>query len=324
MTHHTAQSFITRVGVMTRTRTLSQTVVMQMRDEGRSKEDIGVFEVDLADNKITWMNDYATERVGYTLDQIKHMTLFDMIPESFHAKLQDVVSEYSEKKLSETNTEAKTSIWPLKTSNGKITWWVVTKTIAEYPIIWIYGDHIQTTGLTGMSFLFMQAFMRAANGQSGLYEKLSELKAWTTTQVSRLDEEDRRLKDSLSVLESKMTEVLAASKEAATATNTTQKMMESLQRAFQEFESKYSAEVLKLIGTDTIHDKRIDTFEKHVKLTTDLAMKSIEMQAERSTENMTNQVKETSKGLSRKVTVPVSIIATIAIIIEVLVEHFAK
>lgn len=295
-----------------------------MREEGRTQDDSGVFEIDLVENKVTWANDYVINRSGYTLDQIKHMTLFDLIPETFHGRMQDAMEEASKRKSDDGVTPVATSIWPFKTTGGKIAWWAVTKTVIEYPTIWIYGDHIQTTGLTGMSFLFMQAFMRAANGQSGLYDKVSELKAWTAAQIARLDEEDKRLKDGLSALESKMSDALAASKEAAKAANSTHTMMEALQGAFRDFEAKYGVEILKLIGTDTVHDKRIDAFEKHVKLTTDLAVKSIEMQAAKSAQSMNEQVKETSKGLSRKVTIPVSIIATVAIILEILVEHFAK
>jgi hypothetical protein len=194
----------------------------------------------------------------------------------------------------------------------------------EYPAVWLSGDHIQTTGTSGMSFLFMQAFMRAANGQSGLYDQVSELKAWTSDQIARLDEEDKRLKDGLTDLESKMSDALAASREAADAAKTTHRMMETLQKSFQEFESKYGIEILKLIGTDSVHDKRIDAFEKHVKMTTDLAMKSIEMQAQRSAQGIEMQAEESSKGLSKKVVIPVTLIATIATIIQVLVEKYVK
>jgi PAS domain S-box-containing protein len=295
---------------------------MQMREEGRSQDDSGVFEIDLTENKISWANEYAVEHTGYTLDQIKHMTLFDLVPEEFHGKMQDVIAEVSTR--GSVRNGSPTSVWPVKTSGGKIIWWAVTKSVVEYPAVWLNGDHIQTTGTSGMSFLFMQAFMRAANGQSGLYEQVSELKAWTTDQIARLDEEDKRLRDGLAELESKMSDALEASKEAANAAKTTHKMMESLQKSFQEFETKYGVEILKLIGTDTIHDKRIDAFEKHVKMTTDLAVKSIEMQAQRSAQGIELQAEESSKGLSKKVVIPVTLIATIATIIQVLVEKFVK
>lgn len=308
--------------VMTRTRTIPQTLVLQMREEGRSKDAAGVFELDLTENRVVWANDYAMSRMGYTLEQLKNMTLFDLVPEMFHGRVQDSIVEASKKKAGKSEDE--TSIWPIKTPSGKIMWWAVTKSIIEYPAVWLHVDHIQTTSISGMPFTFMHAFMRAANGHSGLYEQVSELKAWTTEQIARLDDEDANIKKELSALESKMTDALNASKEAAGAAKTTHQMMVTLQKSFQDFEAKYGAEILKLIGTDTVHDKRIDAFEKHVKMTTDLAMKSIEMQAQKSTQNIATQASETSKGLSKKVIIPVSLIATIATIIQILVEKFVK
>jgi len=304
---------------MIKAKTPSQTLIMQMREEGRSKDDAGVFEVNLAEGKIVWANDYALDHAGYTLDQIKHMTLLDVIPEAFHGSVQEAMMEASKNKLG--IEEASTSVWPMKTSGGKILWWAVVNSVMEFPLIWTYGDHIQTTGPTGMSFLFMQAFMRAANGRTGLYGQVAELRAWTESQISRLDEADNNLKKELSALESKMNEVLAASQDAAKTTKTTHEKMEVLHKAFQDFEAKYGVEILKLIGTDTIHDKRINAFEQHVKMTTDLAVKSIEMQAQKSTQGFMVQAQESSKGLSKKVIIPVSLIATIATIIQVLVER---
>lgn len=293
-----------------------------MREDGRLAIDHGVFEINLSEEKISWANGYAIERTGYTLEQIRHMNLFDMISDAFHDGMQDIVEGSSEKKTSKDN--GKVSIWPMKSAGGKVVWWAVSKTVTRYPIIWIYGDHIQTTQTSGMTFLFMQAFMKAANGQSGLYGKISELKEWTSEQISRLDEENEKLKTSFSTLESKMNDALSASKEAAEAAKTTHSMMETLQKVFQDFEAKYGAEILKLIGTDTIHDKRIDAFEKHVKLTTDLAVKSIEMQAKASSEGFSKQAAETSKGLSRKVVIPVSVIAAAVTIAQILVERYVR
>jgi PAS domain-containing protein len=72
---------------------------MQMREEGRSQDDAGVFEIDLVENKITWANDFAVERAGYTFDQVKHMTLFDLVPEAFHGRMQDAIAGASDKQL---------------------------------------------------------------------------------------------------------------------------------------------------------------------------------------------------------------------------------
>ena len=49
---------------MTRIKTSSQSTIMQMREEGRTQDDSGVFEIDLVENKVTWANDYVINRSG--------------------------------------------------------------------------------------------------------------------------------------------------------------------------------------------------------------------------------------------------------------------
>lgn len=308
---------------MTRVKNLSHNLVMQMRDDGRAQDDCGVFEIDLIEHKITWVNNYAVGRIGYTPEQIKYMSLFDVIPESFRSQMQNAMIEASERETEEKEGVT-IAIWPTKSSTGKIIWWATVKSFKEYPTIWIYGDHIQTTGSFGTTYAFMNALMRAANGQFSIHGKLSEFKSWMSDNISRLDEEDKRIKVSVSNLEMKIDDSLEASERAAKISKETYDVVEMLRRSFQEFETKYGAEILKLIGTDTIHDKRIDAFERHVEMTTDLAMKSITLQAKNSSDGLVKQAEESSKGLSKKVVIPVSVIATIVTIIQILVERFFR
>ena len=300
----------------------SPSLVAQMREEGRSLSEVGVFEIDLLENKVTWANDYVMDRSGYTLDQIKHVTVNDIVPNSFHNEMQEAIAEIANRKPNEERKP--TSIWPIQTPNGKITWWSVTKTVTEYPLIWLHGDHIQTTAHSGVSFVFMRAFMNAANRQTGLHDQISELKEWTATQIERLDGEDKRLYNGLESLSSKLNESLSASRDAAEAARASTKMVEILQQTFHDVETKYGTEILKLIGTDTLHDKRIDAFESHIKMAADLAVKSIEMQAKTSSAGIMRQAEESSKGISRKIVIPVSVIAGIVTIIQILVERFVK
>jgi hypothetical protein len=69
--------------------------------------------------------------------------------------------------------------------------------------------------------------------------------------------------------------------------------------------SNHTAEILMLITTDTIYDKRVQIFENHTKNATSEAISAIQKQSE-----------EFWKGLTRKVTIPVAMIVIIAIVIE--------
>jgi HPt (histidine-containing phosphotransfer) domain-containing protein len=295
---------------------------MKAREEGRSLDDIGVFEIDLIENRVVWANEFAIDKSGYTLDQVKHMTLLDLTPSPFHSEVQTAIANTADRK--HNAQEETTSVWPMLTSGGKVTWWAVIKTTIEFPLVWIHGDHVQTTGVNGMSYAFMRAFMRAANGQTGLSNQIAELKAWTSNQIDNLNSEDKRLHESLTSLESKLTEALAATKESAASSKTSIKMIDGLQRTFQDLEAKYGAEILKLIGTDVVHDKRIDAFEQHMKITAELAVQSIQMQAKTSSDGLAKQAKESSKGLSRRIVIPMSVIAAVVTIIQILLEKFLR
>lgn len=318
----TAQGFIAKVESMsTRTKTSpSQTLSAQMRDEGRVLIDTGMFEINLIENEVTWGNDYAIDRSGYTLDQIRHMTVLEMVPAPFHSAVQDAIGEASNKRAS-SEASSSTSVWPMQSPGGKIIWWAVSKTVIDYPMVWIHVDHIQTTGHSGMSFVFMKAFMQAANGQTALCNQIAELKAWAKDQIERLDDRSDRLQSSMAALEEKLGESLNAAKEAAATGNASIGMMKDLKESFREFRDKYDTEIMKLIGTDSIHDKRIDAFEKHAQMITELAMKSIEMQAKKSSDGLVHQAEESSRGLSKKVVIPVSVIAGIVTILQVLADR---
>lgn len=285
---------------------LSPSLVLKMRDDGKGAE-IGAVELDLMSGSVTWVNEYALERLGYTLDQIQSMSVFDLVPEFAHGALQDMISDKTTRKS--IDTHALTRIWPLKTTTGKIVWWAIMKSRTEFPIIWAYGNHIQTTPVGGMSYSFMQAFMNAVNNQAGMSMEVTGLKEWATSQIERLDEADHQLKARLVELEGKMEETIAAAKLAASMSTSTNELVRNLKDSVDKFEG----ELLKLIGTDSVHDKRIDAFEKHMQMTTSLAVKSIEMQAAVAT-----------KGMSKKIVIPVSVIAAIVALIQFLLEHYWK
>jgi hypothetical protein len=60
-----------------------------------------------------------------------------------------------------------------------------------------------------------------------------------------------------------------------------------------------------------VHEERLKTYEDHVKRTTETAVRAIELQAFKS-----------GKGLSRKVTVPIFVVTTLAMIFQYVIQHW--
>ncbi len=81
--------------------------------------------------------------------------------------------------------------------------------------------------------------------------------------------------------------------------------------SFEEQSTKTSLEILRLIKSDEDRKVRAQAYEEHVKKTTESAIKIIEAQAAKS-----------GNGLSRKVTVPIFVITTLAMIIQFLLQHW--
>jgi hypothetical protein len=76
---------------------------------------------------------------------------------------------------------------------------------------------------------------------------------------------------------------------------------------------EHTVEILKLISTDAMHDARMKAFEEHVKKTTTSAVKSIVSQADKA-----------GRGLSKRVTVPVGVIAAVLTFIQWLIVNWNK
>jgi hypothetical protein len=273
-----------------------------------------MLEINLMTSNVSWVNDFFLEKTGYTLDQMSTMSLFDIVPENLHDRIRDNIADRIAGKRPEL------SILPIKTTDGRIAWWYVNWLRTDYPLTWAQGDHVQTTQQEGSAFIFMQTAMTTANGYMSLQNQIHDLRQWTENQVGRLDEEDRAIKMVLSGLEEKLRHATEASRNAANYALENSKSIElmrkEMSKGFENFEgefSKHTTEILRLIGTDAAHDKRFIKFEKNVKMTTDLAIQSITMHAAKA-----------GRGMSKKVVIPVSVIAAIATIAQYLVQWWVK
>lgn len=276
-----------------------------MRESGRSMKEGAMFEIDFSNGAFTWANEYALGKLGLELSQLQAMTAFDIVPSEFHDQVRDDLSDKSSGRLK------KFSIWPSKTGSGKLAWWFVHHTRMEYPVGWSSADFIQETEPRGAAFMFMRITMANANEYGALHARVFELDQWVHSEIDRLNSKDSEFGDALRELGEKMKPAIAAAASAAATSKETAAAMKDLRTVIGERFDKHEEEILKLIGTDVYHDRRMEAFERHVKATTDVAIKSITTQADKA-----------GRGLSRRVTIPVSAIATIATLIQWLINHF--
>jgi hypothetical protein len=283
-----------------------------MRELGGSIPDKGFIEYNVVTGAINWVNKFVLDKTGYTLEQIKQLGIFQIVPEQFHEKIRESISTISGGK------EPGASIWPGKTTSGQISWWYLFQAKTQHPLRWTECEYIQTTEPSGTAFIFMCIQMDTTNNYGKISQKVEELDEWTRNQVQELSRKHKSIEDFIK------TEIKPTLKSAAEAAESAKKAEEVVTKAKESIDQlnkkigsindkaeEHTGEILKLISTDVIHSKRITAFEQHVKMTTDLAIKSITMQANKA-----------GKGLSKKVTIPVSITAAVVTVIQYLIQNW--
>jgi hypothetical protein len=294
------------------------------RDLGKNMADQGVFEIDTSSGSVEWANDFALGVIGCSLEQLSSMSVFDLTPERFHESIRGDFAE------EDTGRWRRFYILPTRTADGKVAWWYVFRTGAKESRRWAYAEHIQDTPQSGPEYSFMVMQVDLVNNQAFMEARVDDLEKWIRDEIDRVGGELGELRAQFSnilrsleraeeaALDSARESI--ASKNASLATQQELKKYvtkEEMQRHFEKFDSfeeqstRASAEILRLIRTDTVQEERLRTYEEHVKRTTESAVKAIEAQASKS-----------GKSLSRKVTVPVFAITTLAMVIQALLRHW--
>ena len=289
-------------------------VLREERDIGRNLEDKAVLEINYSSSSIDWANDFALERLGYTLEQITSMSIFDLSPERFHEKIrEDMASDVRDR-------EKRFSILPLRSMTGSVSWWYVYRIKSSPPKKWLSAEHLQDTAVIGPEFTFMCLQMETVNNQADLELRMDDLEAWVQSQIERVDRDVHGLKEKIDSIGTKTDHAVSAAKNAAQnsldAKNASLAVQSEFKEQFKRFEDSqtdHTAEILRLIGMDSILDVRVRTFEEHVKSTTELAVKTIESQANLA-----------GKGLSKKITIPIGVLVGLATVIQVILSHWDK
>lgn len=278
-------------------------LVDEMRSLGESMSDKGMIEYDLSTGELIWCNEYALNKIEYKSKGAWDLSIFDVIPNEFHSQLKKYVANITRGK------DMGLSVWPTKTTSGDIAWWYVYQTKTQYPIRWAYLEYIQVTSTHGIAYAFMRMQMDTINKYGDLNFKMNELEKWVHEKIEELSDKSEELENSISEIK-ELAESLVKAKDSINS------FKDEIKKQYVELDKKtddHTAEILKLISSNVINIKRMNAFESHVKVTTDLAIRSIALQTEK-----------VGKGLSKKIAIPVSVISILAAVIQYLVQAWAQ
>ncbi len=279
--------------------------IQEMHEIGRSMPDKGFFEFNVSTMHITWANEHAVAKLGYSIDELQTLNLFQIIPEEFHESMRTSISDLANGRAYRFN------IRPYINSKKELVWWYLVKLKTKYPYCWFRAEYLNTTELAGSEYSSMSAAANTTNGYNELFNKFNELRVWTEEQVERLGVKDAQLEAQIGALDLKVDETLKASRDAADHAIAANQAISHFKITFTEETHKQTQEILRLISTDAVHAKQIETFQEHVKLTTKNAMNAIETSASVA-----------GKGLAKKISIPVGFITAFATIVQLLIQFF--
>lgn len=274
-----------------------------------------MMELSLPDGGINWVNEFFLREAGLQASQLKGITVFELIPAEFHVQAREALAEKA------AGRPFRPAIWPTRVpGSDRVTWWYAYQGRSVGTRHWSWMELIQTTGTSGEKYSFMRFQMEVLWGQVSDRARLDSFEAWTK---GKIDEHTREIGE----LRAMVVEATYAARAAAASADATRmsadralgavdetkgQLMAQL-AAFQKSQATHEEAIMELITTDARHDKRIEAFEKHVKMTTDLAVDAIRKAAAQG-----------GKSLQRKVTVPVTVIAALATLVQWVIQAFGK
>lgn len=301
---------------------VSQTDLDSMRNLGSSLADKGFFELDLLSGAISWLNQFTLESLGYSLEQVQSMTVFDMVPSEFQEAVSNVVSDTI------AGRNHRYGIWPFRSADGDIVWWYTVREKDDPPFYWYRGEFLGKTSRSGREYASMCLTMNTINNYNDLSLRLSELDNWTKQEISDLKAQDEKVWKAIEEVKRIGRGAHAAAEKAANAAFANDKSIKDLNAKIDDGFSKQTLEIMRLISTDAGFEERFKAFEagmeRAAQAAVERATQAIVKQTEKAGTAIAVKAEEAGKGLSRKVSIPVGIIAVIATAIQFIIQHWPR
>lgn len=289
---------------------------LRMKELISSTPSRGVFEIIEKDGSVSWVSDLILEQTGYSLSEISSMSLVNLSPDSLSSRVSATVSL--------SGDLIRTSIWPIVTTSGTVSWWYVNNESSDAISRWYSAQLMAHTNKIGEDFVRMCVIMDILNSHNDMNSRVNHHEKWVDEEISELKKFDRSVQDTLSSIKSQQNHVISLAKSAANGSMTVSANLKSLQKRVESGFSEQMTEILRLIRTDVIHDERINAFDMHMKEVAENAMKTMKNTADETAAEFKSKAVEAGKGLTRKVTVPVGVVAAVMSGIQWLINNWDK
>ena len=287
-----------------------------MRKLGDSLKTQGFFEIDFVDGHINWANEFALFKMGYKLDQLVTMSIFDIVPGEFHEHVRNYMAD----KHNEGGILYE--LWPFWSSNREITWWYSVEVGHEDPCIWLKSEYLDRTPRTGSKTNLMAITMNTVQSYNDLIGKIEKQEE----RINQLEHDNTSHSNALKSIGVKLERIENIAKNAADSAFNTSEQFRQFKLDFSKSLDEQTAEILRLIMTDAVHDERMKNFnaslQEAVTKAVDAAITTITEQSETAGQQMVQKVDEAGNKASRRVTIPLGFLVLIATLIQIVVQIY--
>ncbi len=279
----------------------------------------GVFQIDFIDGQFKWANKYALDKLGYDIEQLKLMSVFTIVPQIYHESIKDSLANRSDN----FSYKNKKEIWPMKSYDGNVIWWLTSDERVDSPDVWIHGEYLEKTPESEKSHV-MTLILSLVH----LNNELSFKQDKHTTDIHELQINGKKMKENFNDMKLSIHEMKTLLQSLTNATLKNSQDIKEIKNEIDDALSRQTLEILKLISSDNQNNEKLKVFETSIKDITKAAAENVTSEIlDRSKEASSEIVKKTEeagKNISRKIVIPVSAIAAVFTIVQWIIMNFFK
>ncbi len=297
-----------------------------MRKTGESFSDKGFFEIDLENGQIRWANSFALLNLGYTLDEIRTMSIFDLVPIEYHELLNNAISVRKEGGCYSSELIA------MKNNASEIVWWYTSDYNIDLPILWTKGEYLKKIrknndhdSQDGFVMAVIANILQSHNSIL-IREKTSERE--NKIKFNDVNKRIDTIESNFLELNKNVQLAVSASRSAANKSIETHTEFNNLKKELHGLMDSQTTEILKLISSSLLQEEKIKSFESAIndsaKKAVSSAVEAIQKQSEIISSSLDEKTNESNKKLSQKITIPIGFIMIFAAVVQWLLQHFSK
>ncbi len=211
--------------------------------------------------------------------------------------------------------EIKHIICPFKTSQRSVAWFYGTVNKTDDSSMSFRLDLISVNDLHTNEYNFMKSTYDMLNSYTSLYNEFDIKSRSIEFEISKLNSTDNNIKISVSDIKQKQDGMIDILKD-------NEKAFQKLEREIKQQLSSHTSEMVKLMHTDSMHNKQIESFEKAISDLSNKAIEKLETNDSESNEAIKKIKKESESNNTKNFMA--SVVLAILLIVQLILQLMLK